>query len=77
LNPNMPDLEEEIKYRENLLDIEIIYYKLGKSLHTEYYDVNMNFRNDYSYDSDEEDLEELEEESTDDQIEDSEEDDQN
>lgn len=54
LNPNMPDIEEEIKYRENMLDIEIIYYKLGKSLHREFYDVNMNFRNNYDEDEDEE-----------------------
>lgn len=42
LNPNLPDLEEEIKYRENLLDIKITNYKLGKSLNTQYYDINMN-----------------------------------
>lgn len=42
LNPNMPDIEEEIKYRENMLDIEIIYYRLGKSFHTEMYDIDMN-----------------------------------
>lgn len=47
LNPNMPDIEEEIKYRENMLDIEVIYYKLGKSLHREYYDINMNFHSDW------------------------------
>ncbi len=42
LNPNLPDLEEEIKYRENLLDIKITNYNLGKSLNTQYYDINMN-----------------------------------
>lgn len=42
LNPNLPDLEEEIKYRENLLDIKITNYDLGKSLNTQYYDINMN-----------------------------------
>ena len=42
LNPNLPDLEEEIKYRENLLDIKITNYKLGKSLNTQFYDINMN-----------------------------------
>lgn len=42
LNPNLPDLEEEMKYRENLLDIKITNYKLGKSLNTQYYDINMN-----------------------------------
>ena len=67
LNPNMPDIEEEIKWRENMLDIEIIYYKLGKSLHREYYDVNMNYHNwdDDDFDDedfDDEDSEELDEE---------------
>lgn len=42
LNPNLPDLEDEIKYRENLLDITITNYKLGTSLNKQYYDVNMN-----------------------------------
>jgi hypothetical protein len=42
LNPNMPDIEGEIKYRENLLDIEIINYKLGKVLNKQFYDVDMN-----------------------------------
>ncbi|MEY3198861.1 MAG: hypothetical protein RJA13_819, partial [Bacteroidota bacterium] len=42
LNPNLPNLEEEIKYRENLLDIVITNYKMGKSLNKEFYDVNMN-----------------------------------
>ena len=42
LNPNLPDLEEEIKYRENLLDIKITNYSMGKSLNTQYYDINMN-----------------------------------
>ncbi len=42
LNPNLPDLEEEMKYRENLLDIKITNYDLGKSLNTQYYDINMN-----------------------------------
>ncbi len=42
LNPNLPDLEDEIKYRENLLDITITNYKLGKSLNKQYYDINMN-----------------------------------
>lgn len=31
LNPNMPDIEEEIKYRENMLNLEVIHYRLGKS----------------------------------------------
>jgi antitoxin component YwqK of YwqJK toxin-antitoxin module len=42
LNPNMPDIEEEIRYRENFLDIEVINYKLGKTLNSQYYDINMN-----------------------------------
>lgn len=42
LNPNMPDLEEEIKYREKLLDIVITNYKMGKALNKEFYDVNLN-----------------------------------
>lgn len=42
LNPNLPDLEKEIKYRENLLDITITSYKLGKVLNRQYYDVDMN-----------------------------------
>lgn len=42
LNPNMPDIEGVIKYRENLLDIEIINYRLGKVLDTQFYDVDMN-----------------------------------
>lgn len=42
LNPNLPNLEEEIKYRENLLDIVITNYKMGKALNKEFYDINMN-----------------------------------
>ncbi len=42
LNPNLPDLAEEIKYRENLLNIEIITYQLGKALNHQFYDVDMN-----------------------------------
>lgn len=42
LNPNLPNLEEEIKYREKLLDIVITNYKMGKALNKEFYDVNMN-----------------------------------
>lgn len=59
LNPNMPDLEEEIKYRENLLDITITNYKLGKTLNSQYYDVDMNQFTD----------EEVEEEATEEVIE--------
>lgn len=42
LNPNLPDLEKEMKFRENLLDIKITNYDLGKALNTQYYDINMN-----------------------------------
>lgn len=42
LNPNMPDIEEEIRFRENFLDIKVINYKMGRALNTEYYDINMN-----------------------------------
>jgi len=42
LNPNLPDLESEIKYRENLLDIMITNYKLGRAQNKQYYDVDMN-----------------------------------
>lgn len=42
LNPNLPNLESEIKYRENLLDVIITNYKLGKALNRQFYDINMN-----------------------------------
>ncbi|XOV66022.1 MAG: hypothetical protein ACFHU9_10335 [Fluviicola sp.] len=42
LNPNMPDIEEELRYRENFLDIEIINYQLGRPRNRDYYDINMN-----------------------------------
>lgn len=42
LNPNMPDIEEELRYRENFLDIQIINYRLGRERNREYYDINMN-----------------------------------
>ncbi len=42
LNPNLPNLEEEIKYREKLLDIVITNYHMGKALNKEFYDVNLN-----------------------------------
>lgn len=42
LNPNLPDVEKEMKYRENLLDIKITNYKMGKALNTQFYDINMN-----------------------------------
>lgn len=61
LNPNMPDIEEEIRYRENFLDIEVINYKLGKSLNRQYYDINMNRFIDLEEEEAEESIEELEE----------------
>lgn len=56
LNPNLPDLEKEIKYRENLLDIKITNYRLGKAINSQYYDINMNAFRDA-----EEEIEEVEE----------------
>ena len=40
LNPNLPDLEKEIKMREQQLDIIITNYKLGKALNTEFFDID-------------------------------------
>lgn len=45
LNPNLPDLEKRLEYQENLLDIQIRYFKLGKIQKTEFYDVNLNRKN--------------------------------
>jgi len=42
MNPNAPDLEERIRYQENLLDIQIRYFKLGKIQKTEFFDINLN-----------------------------------
>jgi len=42
LNPNLPHLEEELKYREKQLDIYITNYHLGKALNKEFYDVDLN-----------------------------------
>jgi antitoxin component YwqK of YwqJK toxin-antitoxin module len=42
LNPDLPDLEEEIEYRENLLDVEITNYWLGKAKNRQFYDLNLN-----------------------------------
>jgi len=61
LNPNLPDLEDEMRYRENLLDIKITNYSLGKALNTQYYDINMNQFIDEE-EMEEEDGETLEEE---------------
>jgi antitoxin component YwqK of YwqJK toxin-antitoxin module len=61
LNPNLPDLEEEIRYRENLLDITITNYKLGKTLNSQYYDVDMNQFIETDEDEEAEAVEEIEE----------------
>jgi antitoxin component YwqK of YwqJK toxin-antitoxin module len=59
LNPNLPNLEDEIKYREKLLDIVITNYHMGKALNKEFYDVNLN---NYEEEGDEsEDFKEIEE----------------
>lgn len=42
MNPNLPDLEKEQEYQENLLDITIINYRMGKLMNTQFYDINMN-----------------------------------
>lgn len=42
MNPNLDNLEEMQKYQENLLDITIINYMMGKVKNVQYYDVNMN-----------------------------------
>lgn len=42
LNPNLPDLEEEQKYRENLIDVSIITYYYGQSRGKQFYDLNLN-----------------------------------
>jgi antitoxin component YwqK of YwqJK toxin-antitoxin module len=61
LNPNLPDLEEQINYREKLLDIEIYYYKLGQRLNSEKYNLNLNkkeqFGDDRNYNRFEEEYE--------------------
>lgn len=45
MNPNLPDLEKRVEYQENLLDINIRYFKLGKIVNSEFYDINMNQKN--------------------------------
>ncbi|MCR9171488.1 MAG: hypothetical protein NXI10_03280 [bacterium] len=42
LNPNLPNLEKEKEYRENLLDVTIINYQLGKTVSKQYFDLNLN-----------------------------------
>jgi antitoxin component YwqK of YwqJK toxin-antitoxin module len=44
MNPNLPDLEKRIEYQENLLDIQIRYFKLGKIQKVESYDINLNLK---------------------------------
>jgi antitoxin component YwqK of YwqJK toxin-antitoxin module len=47
LNPDLPDLEEEMEYRENLLDVMIINYHMGKALNKQFYDLNLNKYSEY------------------------------
>ncbi|MDG1331641.1 MAG: hypothetical protein P8P74_04880 [Crocinitomicaceae bacterium] len=42
MNPNLPNIEEQQEYQENLLDITIINYVMGKLKNTQYYDLDMN-----------------------------------
>lgn len=42
MNPNLPNLEEQMKYQEKLLDIYVRYFKNGKLLGSEYYGLNLN-----------------------------------
>jgi len=42
LNPNLPDLEGEKKYRENLIDVTIVTYRLGKTVSKQFFDLNLN-----------------------------------
>lgn len=42
LNPNLPDIEETMRYKEKQLDIQIKHYVHGKSAGSEYYDLNLN-----------------------------------
>ena len=42
LNPNIFDLEAEKEYRENLLDVTIITYRLGQATSKQFYDLNLN-----------------------------------
>jgi antitoxin component YwqK of YwqJK toxin-antitoxin module len=60
LNPNLPNLEEEIRYREKLLDIVITNYRMGKALNKEFYDVNLNNFDDENSEGSEEVIEEVE-----------------
>lgn len=42
LNPNLENLEEILKYQEKLLDISVVYYRIGKEIRSQYYGVNLN-----------------------------------
>lgn len=42
LNPNLPDLEAEKEYRENLIDVTIITYYLGQAKNKQFYDLDLN-----------------------------------
>jgi antitoxin component YwqK of YwqJK toxin-antitoxin module len=42
MNPNMPNLEKEKKYQENLLNVTIINYNMGLEQNMQFYDLDMN-----------------------------------
>ena len=42
MNPNLPDLEDRMKYQEKLLDIYVRHFRMGKILQSEYYGLNLN-----------------------------------
>ncbi len=42
LNPNLQNLDEILKYQENLLDISVVYYQNVKEIRREYYGINKN-----------------------------------
>ena len=50
-----------MKYRENLLDIRITNYKLGKAINSQFYDINMNAFKDADDEEEGEEVEEMEE----------------
>lgn len=52
LNPNTENLEDILKYQANLLDVYVIYYKMGQVLRQNYYGINQNSEeepSDYLY----------------------------
>ncbi len=48
LNPNLDNLDEIIAYQEKLLDISVVYYRMGKIIKSEYYGINRNTEDDPS-----------------------------